>query len=164
MNFHNISKNTLSTIWLDFISYVFFPFYILVLSIETINIFGINKLLACILILYLIYIVFIFIKQIKRNKIAYYLMYSFYPLSVITIVLFFCNKYDISKLIYILELMGVGFFVWVIPNYIYLYKRKDLFTKHNVTHIKKCPGCNRIIPVSMISCGKCNYKEELNNE
>ena len=164
MNLNNISKNTLSTIWLDFISYVFFPFYILVISIETINIFDVNKLLASILILYLIYIAFIFVKQIKRNKIAYYLMYSFYPLSIITIVLYFCNKFSILKITYVLELIGVGVLIWVIPNYIYLYKRKELFRKHNVAHIKKCPGCNRIIPVSMISCGKCSYKEELNNE
>ena len=88
-------------------------------------------------------------------------MYTFYPLSIITIVLYFCSKLNILKISYIIELIGLGFVIWVIPNYIYLYKRKDIFRKHAVAHIKKCPGCNRIIPVNMISCGKCNYKEEL---
>lgn len=161
---NNISKKLKSTIWLDFIGYVFFPFYILVLSIETLNIFNLNKLKSIIYIIYLIYIVFVFINQLKKNIISYYLMYTYYPLSIVTIVLYFCYKYDITKIIYILELVGVGLLLWVIPNYIYLYKRKELFRKHNIAHIKKCPGCSRIIPVNMTSCGKCNYKEELESE
>ncbi len=161
MNYNNISKKIKSSIWLDFISYIFFPFYILALSIETLNVFNSDKVKSIIFILCLIYIIFIFFNQIKRNKLSYYLMYTFYPLSIITIVLYFCSKLNILKISYIIELIGLGFVIWVIPNYIYLYKRKDIFRKHAVAHIKKCPGCNRIIPVNMISCGKCNYKEEL---
>lgn len=161
MNYNNISKKIKSSIWLDFISYIFFPFYILTLSIETLNVFNSDKIKAIIFVLGLIYVIFIFFNQLKRNKISYYLMYSFYPLSMITIVLYFCSKLNILKLSYLIELIGLGFVVWVLPNFIYLYKRKDMFRKHAVAHIKKCPGCNRIIPVNMISCGKCNYKEEL---
>lgn len=161
MNYNNISKKIKSSIWLDFISYIFFPFYILTLSIETLNVFNSDKVKAIIFVFCLIYVIFIFFNQLKRNKISYYLMYSFYPLSMITIVLYFCSKLNILKLSYLIELIGLGFVVWVLPNFIYLYKRKDMFRKHAVAHIKKCPGCNRIIPVNMISCGKCNYKEEL---
>ena len=161
MNYNNISKKIKSSIWLDFISYIFFPFYILTLSIETLNVFNSYKVKAIIFVFCLIYVIFIFFNQLKRNKISYYLMYSFYPLSMITIVLYFCSKLNILKLSYLIELIGLGFVVWVLPNFIYLYKRKDMFRKHAVAHIKKCPGCNRIIPVNMISCGKCNYKEEL---
>ena len=161
MNYNNISKKIKSSIWLDFISYIFFPFYIFALSIETLNVFNSDKVKAIIFVSCLIYVVFIFFNQVKRNKLSYYLMYSFYPLSMITIVLYFCSKLNILKLSYIIELIGLGFVVWVIPNFKCLYKRKDIFRKHAVAHIKKCPGCNRIIPVNMISCGKCNYKEEL---
>ena len=161
MNYNNISKKIKSSIWLDFISYIFFPFYILTLSIETLNVFNSDKVKAIIFVFCLIYVIFIFFNQLKRNKISYYLMYSFYPLSMITIVLYFCSKLNILKLSYLIELIGLGFVVWVLPNFIYLYKRKDMFRKHAVAHIKKCPGCNRIIPVNMLSCGKCNYKEEL---
>ena len=161
MDYNNISKKIKSSIWLDFISYIFFPFYILTLSIETLNVFNSDKVKAIIFVLGLIYVIFIFFNQLKRNKLSYYLMYTFYPLSIITIVLYFCSKLNILKISYIIELIGLGFVIWVIPNYIYLYKRKDIFRKHAVAHIKKCPGCNRIIPVNMLSCGKCNYKEEL---
>lgn len=153
----------LSTIWLDFISYIFMPFYVLVLSLETLKLAGTKKNFIFILaILCLIFSVFTFYKLFKKNKLAYYLMYIFYPINILTIVLYFCNRINLTNSVYVLELVIVGLALWTIPNYIYLFKRKDIFREHNVAHIKKCPGCNRIIPVIMVSCGKCGYKENKN--
>lgn len=154
-----IGDKPISTIWLDFISYIFFPFYILTLSLEVLNSFRDSKIKFILLMICLLYIIFVFLNNLKRNKLAYYTMYSFYMISLITIVIYFSNKFNITKILYILEFLGVGFLLWVVPNSIYLYKRKKIFRKHNLANIKKCPGCNRIIPINMESCGKCNYKE-----
>lgn len=152
---------TLSTIWLDFISYIFMPFYILVLSLESLKLIGTNKILILIsILLCLFFSIFTFYKLFKKNKISYYLMYIFYPLSIITISLYFCNKINFTNYMYVLEIVGVSLVLWTVPNYIYLFMRKDIFREHNIAHIKKCPGCNRIIPITMVSCGKCGYKEK----
>ena len=157
----NNDTKKLSTIWLDFVSYIFMPFYFLTLSIETVDSFeSKNPLKIILLILCTIYTVCTIYNVFRKNKIAYYLMYGFITYSIITIIIYFSNKFNITNIKYILEFIGVGVIVWIIPNFIYLYKRKDIFRKHNVSHIKKCPGCNRIIPIHMESCGRCGYKEK----
>jgi len=158
---NNIKNKSINTIWLDFISYIFIPFYILTLGLETIKING-NKniLLPVLLIIWLMFNIFLFYKLFKKEKLAYYLLYIFHPISITTIILYFTNKFNLTNIMYILEFVIVGLILWTIPNYIYLFKRKDIFRKHNIAHIKKCPGCNRIIPVTMKCCGKCNYKEK----
>lgn len=156
-----MKMNNKSTIWFDFISYIFIPFYILTLSIEIVRSISNNNLIFDILlIIILLFSIFVFLNTIRRNKRAYYTLYIFYIISMITIVLYFMHKYNITKISYKIELLIVSLLLWCIPNIIYLYKRKYLFNKHNVAHIKKCPGCNRIIPINMKSCGKCNYKED----
>ncbi len=149
-----------STIWLDFITYIFMLFYIFTLSLNLIdsvhqtNIIKIIIFTLCIMLSF-----FTFYNLIKRNKRAYYCMFIFFGMSMLTIIFDLINKYHIDKMIYIVEFFGVGFIGWIIPNYIYIRKRKMLFKEHNLINIKRCPGCNRIIPVSMVSCGRCGYKE-----
>lgn len=160
----NTKNNKLpSTIWLDFLTYIFMPFYIFTLSLNMIDSF--NNLTIINIIKSLIYVIIItfnfitFYYLIKRKKNAYYCMIAFYIISMITIILDIINKYSITKIIYIIELVVAGIICWIIPNYIYLKRRKLLFKDHQLLNIKKCPGCNRIIPISMNSCGRCNYKE-----
>lgn len=148
-----------SSIWLDFINYIYMPFYILTLSLELVDIFSKKNILWIIILsISLLYSIFTFYNFIKRNKLAYYFLYFFYILSMILMSIYFSRILHITKLIYIIEFIIVGVIVWLVPNFIYLYKRKDMFRKHNIAHIKKCPGCNRIIPVSMTCCGRCDYK------
>lgn len=150
-----------NTIWLDFISYIFIPFYILTLGLEVFKMTSSKIVIIPILvIIWIMFNLFLFYKLFKKEKLSYYLLYIFHPISISTIVLYFCNKINLNNTLYIIELVVVGLLLWTIPNYIYLFKRKDIFRKHNIAHIKKCPGCNRIIPVTMKSCGKCNYKEK----
>lgn len=157
-------KNKLpSTIWLDFLTYIFMPFYILTLSLNLIASFN-NLIIINVIksIIYGVFIIFCFITfyyLIKRRKSAYYCMMIFFVISMITVLLDIMGNYHIDKVIYIIELFIVGIIFWIIPNYIYMMKRKILFKEHHLINIKKCPGCNRIIPVSMTSCGRCNYKE-----
>lgn len=156
-----MNKKNNSTIWFDFFTYIFMPFYILAFSIELLHSITKNNIIINILMITnLIYSIFVFINIIRRNIKAYYTLWLFHIISIISIVLYFVSKYNIDKLIYRIELIIVSLLLWCIPNMIYLYKRKYLFNKHNVAHIKKCPGCNRIIPITMKSCGKCNYKED----
>lgn len=152
-----------STIWLDFYSYIFIPFYIFVLSKETLKID--NKLsFNCIfLIIIIIFSTFTLINLVKKNKLSYYLLYIFHILCIISIGIYAINKFNIVYILYKVELLLTSLIVWIIPNYIYLYKRRTIFYKHSVAHIKKCPGCNRIIPIHMTSCGRCEYKEEKND-
>lgn len=158
---NNIKTKSMNTIWLDFISYIFIPFYILTLGLEIFKIINTNNIIIPILlIIWLMFNLFLFYKLFKKEKISYYLMYIFHPISISTVVLYLCNKIKFTNSLYVIELVIVGLILWTIPNYIYLFKRKDIFRKHNIAHIKKCPGCNRIIPVTMKSCGKCNYKEK----
>ena len=148
-----------SSIWLDFVNYIFMPFYILTLSLELIKLFSSDNIIGIILLaISLLYSIFTFYNFIKRNKIAYYILYFFYILSMILMVIYFSNMLNLRKITYVIEFIVVGIIFWIIPNYVYLYKRKDMFRKHNVAHIKKCPGCNRIIPITMECCGKCNYE------
>ena len=130
--------NKESTIWLDFINFIVIPFYAIASMIKPFHIFNITIVNIILDIMIFIYSVITFYYGLKRRKIAYYLFLIY--LFIIIFVLF----------------SGM---IWLIPNYIYMRNRKALFYEHNVTHIKKCPGCNRIIPVTMVSCGKCNYKE-----
>lgn len=148
-----------SSIWLDFVNYIFMPFYILTLSLELIKLFSSDNIIGIILlVISLLYSIFTLYNFIKRNKIAYYILYFFYILSMILMVIYFSNMLKLKNITYVIEFIIVGIIFWVIPNYVYLYKRKDMFRKHNVAHIKKCPGCNRIIPITMEYCGKCDYK------
>lgn len=149
-----------STIWLDFYSYIFIPFYIFVLSKETLTID--NKLsFSCIfLIIIIIFSIFTLLNVVKKNKLSYYLLYIFNIVSIISIGIYIINRFNINNFWYKIELLLIGSIIWLIPNYIYLYKRNNVFHKHSVVHIKKCPGCNRIIPISMDCCGKCGYKGE----
>ena len=150
-----------SSIWLDFFSYIFLPFYSFVLSLETLNMYKTNNILLKILLtIYLLFTIFVLYNTIKKSKKGYYSLYPFYVTSIISIALFFINKFNIINIFYKVELIVVSLLIWCIPNIIYIYKRKDMFRKHNVAHIKKCPGCNRIIPINMKCCGKCNYKED----
>lgn len=156
-------KNVKSTIWLDFINYIFIPFYILMTSLEfiklipNINIINIIKLLLDILgvVLGILTIMFLY----KRKKKILFIYIAFIINSMITICLLIFDRVNISRIDYILEIFVVGFIIWVIPNIIYVIIRRDMFKPHELNHIKKCPGCKRIIPEHMISCGKCNYKE-----
>ena len=152
-------EKKLSTIWLDFIIYIFIPFYFLTLTIESVSAFSSEDIIKKIsLIVCALYVAFTFCNLIKRNKLSYYLLFIFYIFSLITSCLFLSHRVNITNNIYILEFIGIGIFLWIIPNFIYTYKRRDMFRKHNIAHIKKCPGCNRIIPIHMESCGRCGYK------
>jgi membrane protein YdbS with pleckstrin-like domain len=128
------NKNILSTIWLDFLTYIFMPLFILINSTELLKRIGSKNILLLIFLIVTI-------------------IYSIFTLYIV-------SSMKLNNIWYILEIFGGVSVLWIIPNYIYLYKRYEIF-KHriNTAHIKKCPGCNRIIPVSMVSCGKCDYKE-----
>ena len=154
----NSNTKALSTIWLDFINYIYMPFYILTSSIEFIRNFKSNVIFYSIVILFTIYTFFTLYFLAKRDKKAYYLLFFFYIISAISMVLFMIDRYNLKQSIYIVILIILSI-LWIILNFIYLIKRKKSFYKRDVAHIKKCPGCNRIIPVSMESCGKCNYLE-----
>lgn len=157
----NSDAKCLSTIWLDFINYIYMPFYILTSSLEFIKNFKVNIILYSIIIVFTIYTFFTLYFLAKRDKKAYYLLFFFYVISAISMVLYIINRYNINQGIYIGGLVTLSI-LWIVLNYIYLIKRKKIFYKRAVAHIKKCPGCNRIIPISMESCGKCNYSEVVN--
>lgn len=152
-----------STIWLDFLTYIFMLFYIFTLSLNLIDSFNkidtINIIKIIAFSSFIIFCFFTFYNLIKRKRKAYYCMFIFFAISMFTIIFDIINKYNIEKMIYIIELFVVGIICWIIPNYIYMIKRKMLFKEHHLINIKRCPGCNRIIPVNMVSCGRCNYKE-----
>ena len=155
------NKNIKSTIWLDFLTYIFMPLFILINSNELLNRMGSkNILLILFLIFTIIYSTFTLYNSAKKNKLSYYLLYIFVFISMISISLYIVSCMKLTNIWYILEIFGATSILWIIPNYIYLYKRYEIF-KHRVStaHIKKCPGCNRIIPVNMVCCGKCDYKE-----
>ena len=152
-----------STIWLDFINYVLIPFYILTSSIELIKNIKTNILISLALLIFIIYIFITLFYLIKREKKAYYLLFPFYIVSYIGTSIYFISKYGVKNNIYYLLIIILGI-LWCIFNFIYTLKRKKIFYKHSVAHIKKCPGCNRIIPISMLSCGKCNYSEVENGD
>ena len=155
------NKNILSTIWLDFLTYIFMPLFILSNSNELLKRIGSkNIVLIIFLIVTIIYSIFTLYNSAKKNKLSYYLLYIFVFISMISISLYIVSSMKLTNIWYILEIFGGVSILWIIPNYIYIYKRYEIF-KHriNTAHIKKCPGCNRIIPVSMVSCGKCDYKE-----
>ena len=155
-------KKILSTIWLDFISFIFIPFYILVNSNELFKaIKSKNILLIIYLIICIIYSIILLFNLVKKNKISYYMLYIFLVLSFSSIMLYLIPKLHINNIWYIVEIIGVSLIIWLVPNIIYLYRRQNIFKdKLPIAHIKKCPGCNRIIPVNMTSCGKCSYKEK----
>lgn len=149
-----------STIWLDFLTYIFMLFYIFTLSLNLIDSFNkINIIRIIIFSIFIIFCFFTFYNLIKRKRKAYYCMFIFFIISMFTIIFDVISKYNIEKIIYIIELFIVGIICWVVPNFIYIAKRKMLFKEHHLINIKRCPGCNRIIPISMVSCGRCNYKE-----
>lgn len=151
-----------STIWLDFITYIFMLFYIFTLSLNLIGSFNkidtINIIKMIVFSIFIVFCFFTFYNLIKRKRKAYYCM-LYFLLWVCLLSFWILLINIIRKTIYIIELFIVDLICWVIPNYIYIYKRKILFKEHHLINIKRCPGCNRIIPVSMVSCGRCNYKE-----
>lgn len=157
-------KKVISTIWLDFVNYIFMPFYILTLSLNLIECFHFNNILNIIKSIgYLICIVisfFTFIKLMKRKKISFYFLFIFYIISMLTMGIDIINRMNIKDIINILVVYVVLIIFWIVPNYVYLLKRKTFFKEHQLFNIKKCPGCNRIIPVTMKHCGRCDYKEE----
>ena len=156
------NKNVLSTIWLDFLTFIFMPLFLFINSNELLKRMGSkNIILLIFLSITIIYTVFTLWNSFKKNKLSYYLLYIFVFISMISISLYIVDCMKLTNIIYIAEIFGATSVLWIVPNYIYLFKRYEIF-KHRVSsvHIKKCPGCNRIIPITMESCGKCNYKEK----
>ena len=149
--------NKESTIWLDFINFIVIPFYAIASMIKPFHIFNITIVNIILDIMIFVYSVITFYYGLKRRKIAYYLFLIY--LFIIWIIVIGSTYHLINNLLYFIIFVLFSGMIWLIPNYIYMRNRKALFYEHNVTHIKKCPGCNRIIPVTMVSCGKCNYKE-----
>lgn len=142
-----------STIWLDFLNFIFIPFYIFT---NILSLFKGLKIIDLIgLLVITIYDIITFYTVLKRRKMGYYLMYFFFLLSLVVMIYNLNSRYDLSYFI----TTGLGIVFWIVPNYIYLFKRRKVFYEHNLAHIKKCPGCNRIIPSHMKCCGKCDYKE-----
>lgn len=157
-------KKCLSTIWLDFLNYIFMPFNILTVSLTLIeNINFSNLKLTLFIVFYFISLlisIISFYKCVRRNKLGYYLLYVYIIISLITNGIEIINRLGINDMVYILIFFISGVILWIIPNYIYIKKRKSIFQKHQLLNIKKCPGCERIIPVTMKFCGKCEYKGE----
>ncbi len=151
-------EKSLSTIWLDFICYIFIPFYIFSSSLELLKILNSNIILSILLIIINAYFFVTLLFLSKRKKIAYYMLFPFYILSYISISFYLIFKYNLKENIFYILFIVFGI-IWIIFNYIYIIKRKNRFYEHSVAHVKKCPGCNRIIPISMKYCGKCNYVE-----
>lgn len=154
-------KDVKTSMWLDFLNYIFIPSTIGICSLELLKVFETKKFLDIIIFIIAIItaiIEFIFLQ--KRKEKILYIHIPFLLATLIGYVSVIINRLNITKTNYIIELILVGIVIWFIPNIIYIIKRKDSFRKHNVAHIKKCPGCKRIIPIKMKSCGKCNYKED----
>ncbi len=149
-------KKIKSTIWLDFLTIVLIPFYILTstLTISKLLMHKIDILNLILTIIIFLFSVVTFLFAFKRKKPAYYLL-MVYVLLIMSYEIY----RNAPNLMVMVIAFVVGILVWFIPNLIYLYRHKDCFYEHNMAHIKKCPGCNRIIPISMKCCGKCNYKE-----
>lgn len=150
-------KDVKPTMWLEFLKYILLPFCIISNIFMMFNHLKIIELIVFIIMT--IYSIITLYLLIKRKEIAYYLLQFFIVISLIPMIKAFSTHFvikDITKLI-IISLIGI--IVWIIPNWIYIKKRKKLFQDHSGQHIKKCPGCNRIIPINMVCCGKCNYKE-----
>lgn len=157
-------KNVKSTIWLDFINYIFIPFYILISFLELIKlipnftVINIIKMLLDVSGIILSLITMKFLR--KRKKKILFIYIPFIINSMITISLLIFDRVHIIRIDYMVEIYLAVFVLWVIPNIIYIISRKDMFKDYKLNSIKKCPGCKRLIPVHMSCCGKCNYKEK----
>ena len=155
------NKNVISTIWLDFLTYIFMPLYILINSTELLNRIGSKNIwIITYLIVTIVYSIVTLWNSAKKNRLSYYLLYIFVFISMISISLYIVTSMKLSNISYILEIFGAVSLLWIVPNYIYLFKKYEVFkNRTSGPHIKKCPGCNRIIPITMECCGKCGYKE-----
>lgn len=160
-------KDVKSTLWLDFVNYIFIPFYILMTSMEFIklipnfSILNILKMLIDISGIVLGILTILFIHKRKPKILFVYMLFIIN--SMITISILIVERLKLVKIQYIVEIFVVAFVLWVIPNIIYIIIRKDMFKPHQINHIKKCPGCKRLIPEHMTCCGRCNYKEKEND-
>ena len=151
-------KNVKPTIWLDFMTYVIIPFYLITNVITLVNMFkDVNYFDLILLLLIMIYSLVTFLFLSKRKNISCYLLLGYIVLLGAIFNYIFYTK--VTNGIYLaISIMGT-ILCWILPNYIYLFKRQDFFKEHSNRHIKKCPGCNRIIPIAMACCGRCGYKE-----
>ncbi len=150
-------KKMPSTSWLDFITFVYLPFYLLANVVTLFS--GVNIYILLPTILNIIFSLITFYFLFKRKYQAYYLLFIFIFISLFSMGINIIRKYQIHNISFIIVEYVIGIIIWLIPNYIYIVKRRKFFNKHHMAHIKKCPGCNRIIPIEMKCCGKCNYKE-----
>ncbi len=147
-----------STIWLDFLNFIVIPFHILTGILELVDIFKSNGLDIIKLIIFgllIIYNVITFCLLLKRRKSSYYLLIGY--IFLVLIIGLYNIYFEVTNVLIFVLIIILGCISWLLPNCIYIKKRKTLFYDHNVAHIKKCPGCNRIIPIKMASCGKCGY-------
>jgi len=155
------NKKRISTIWLDFLNYIFMPFNILTITLTAIKQFGLNHIIISILYIVALIIYFVcFYKVHKRDKYGYYLLYLYIILSLFMNIIEIINRYKVNNIMHAIIMFIVGIILWIIPNYVYLRKRKNIFCKRQLLNIKKCPGCKRIIPITMPCCGRCDYKGE----
>ena len=158
-------KKFKSTIWLDFYTYIFIPFIILsntfnyikyimdLESLKTSSYFII--ILEPLLIILWIYSLLQFFKM---NKKAFYL-FKVTIISMVFVVLFnaFVNDSDI---LLILSFMLFYIVAWIIPNYIYINKRKEIFSNSKeLTHYHKCLKCKRLISINDSICPECSKKD-----
>ena len=152
-------KKVETTIWLDILGFVLLPFFILMASLRAIDLFGKKSIiLGIILLLFCLYSFVTFYYLLKRKKITFFTTLIFIVLSTIFLSYDIMVRYEIYDILYReLTVLGV-IIIWLVPNVIYLIKKRSIFKDYHLMGIKKCPGCNRFIPVSMDKCGKCNYK------
>ena len=156
------NKKVESTMWLDFLGFVFIPFIILIASLLAIRLFGKkgmeNTIYGILLIFYCLYSFVTFYHLLKRKRITFYIVLGFIILTTVIIPFDIIVRYEIDQILY-KELIVLGtIIIWLIPNIIYIIKKRNTFKDYHLLNIKKCPGCNRYIPVTMKSCGKCKYK------
>lgn len=149
-----------STIWLDFLSFILCPAFIIYSSLRLKeSIFSQNIILMLLFFVSIIISAITFYKVFKKEKLGYTLIQIFSILCYLITLIDIIFKYKLFNIIFIIIMIIVSIILLGF-NYLYILKRKDIFRKHNLAHIKKCPGCNRIIPIHMTSCGKCDYKED----
>ena len=152
-------KKVETTIWLDILGFIILPFIILMASLLAIKMFGKSHIIIGIcLLLFCLYSFITFYYLLKRKRISFYLTIVYICLSTIFLSYDIIVRYEIFDILY-RELTVLGIIIiWLVPNIIYLIKKRNVFKDYHLMGIKKCPGCNRFIPVSMDKCGKCNYK------